>query len=267
MISIADQLGRIIQLPAYPKRIVSLVPSQTELLFDLGLREEVVGITKFCVHPRQWFDSKTRVGGTKTIKMAVIHSLQPNLVIANKEENTKEQIDQLAEQYPVFISDVKDLPTALQMIISVGDITNTSSHANAIARQVQDDFNNLAKQWKILAEGRSQIRSAYLIWNKPYMAAGGDTFIGAMLRACGLKNMFEHLSRYPTITIEDLQTSRCELLLLSSEPYPFSRKHVEELQISLPATEIVLVDGQMFSWYGSRLLRSVAYFRNLRFKI
>src|SRR5438105_265149 len=120
-----DQLGNQLHIDQHPRRIVSLVPSQTELLFDLGLQEEVIGITKFCVHPYHWHQTKTRVGGTKDIKLEVIDQLKPDLVIANKEENTREQITSLQSLYPVWISDVNTLQDALEMIRSIGEITGT----------------------------------------------------------------------------------------------------------------------------------------------
>lgn len=260
MISSKDQLGRTIHLQAYPQRILSVVPSQTELLFDLGLQEEVVGITKFCVHPPEWFRSKTKVGGTKTLKVEIIHSLHPDLIIANKEENTKEQIDVLAGRYPVWISDVNDLDSALQMIVSVGILTNKPQKASEITNQIRNNFSHLMKQ---LQTQNHQPQTAYLIWKDPYMTTGGDTFINAMLKVCGLKNVFEHLARYPIINISELQTSNCQVLLLSSEPYPFNQKHIAELQVNLPGTKIILVDGEMFSWYGSRLIQSAIYFQKL----
>lgn len=264
MLSFTDQLGRIIQLRSYPNRIISLVPSQTELLFDLGLHDEVVGITKFCVHPHQWFRSKPRVGGTKKVKMETIHSLSPDLIIANKEENTRDQIEDLAKKYPVWISDVHDLETALQMIVLAGEITNKTQKALLIAEEIKAKFNQLQMS---LDEQRlavkNQPRTAYLIWRDPYMTVGGDTFIDAMLKACGLKNIFDDHTRYPQINIGDLQTANCQFLLLSTEPYPFAKKHIEELHAYLPDTKIILVDGEMFSWYGSRLLHSAEYFSKM----
>ena len=109
-----DQTGRKITLDKPPHRIISLVPSQTELLYDLGLHNEVIGITKFCVHPQEWFQHKTRVGGTRQINIDIIHELRPDLIIANKEENVKEQVEELAGYYPVWISDVKHLEAAYE---------------------------------------------------------------------------------------------------------------------------------------------------------
>jgi ABC-type Fe3+-hydroxamate transport system substrate-binding protein len=265
MLSFTDQLGRVVHLPSYPNRIISLVPSQTELLFDLGLQDEVVGITKFCVHPHQWFHKKTRVGGTKNVNIDTIDALLPDLVIANKEENTREQVEALAKRYPVWISDVKDLETALQMIVLIGELTDKHQRAMAIAEQIKGNFDRM--QEKLTGHefaATNQLTTAYLIWNDPYMTVGGDTFIQAILESCGLKNVFDDCTRYPQITISDLQASNCELLLLSTEPYPFAQKHVEELQIHLPHTRIILVDGEMFSWYGSRLLQTPGYLEGIR---
>ena len=264
MLSFTDHLGRTIKLPAYPERIISLVPSQTELLFDLDLQEKVVGITKFCIHPQQWFRSKTRVGGTKTLKLDIIDSLRPDLILANKEENTREQIDTLAEKYPVWISDVNDLETALTMIVSVGEITNRKEKAFLLSKNIQNIFTQFSTQ---LQQETHKPRTAYLIWKNPYMTAGGDTFIHSMLAECGLENIFKNLARYPQINVQDIAEANCEVLLLSSEPFPFRQSHIEELRHQLPQTKILLVDGEMFSWYGSRLTKAVEYFQSLRFKV
>ena len=269
-----DQLGRVLELMHAPTKIISLVPSQTELLYDLGLGEEVAGITKFCVHPEHWYRNKTRVGGTKNINMKIIHSIQPDLIIANKEENNKEQIEELAKNYTVWISDISTLKDALQMILSIGAITNKSQEAKKIASMIENKFSELSGDFnQTIVQQHSS--AAYLIWRKPFMAAGGDTFIHEMMKYCGLRNIFNDHTRYPEINIEQLrippglesekerESNGCRLLLLSSEPYPFTKKHIEELQPYLPGTKIILVDGEMFSWYGSRLLYAADYFHRL----
>jgi ABC-type Fe3+-hydroxamate transport system substrate-binding protein len=252
-----DQTGRTVSISPAPQRIISLVPSQTELLFHLGLEEKVVGITKFCIHPESWFHSKTRVGGTKQINVAIIDRLQPDLIVANKEENVKEQVVELVKQYPVWVSDVNNLDDALEMIEQIGLLTGTKEKAQEINTHIRTNFNSLDKSIPI-------IRTAYLIWRNPYMTVGGDTFIHAMLQQAGLENIYGECSRYPSITIEQLKEDKPDLLLLSSEPYPFRQNHIDELQAHLPHTKIMLVDGELFSWYGSRLLHSPAYFMNLR---
>ena len=239
-----------------PKRIVSLVPSQTELLFALGLNAETVGITKFCVHPPSWFKTKKRVGGTKTIDIAKIKSLNPDVVIANKEENVKAQIEELASHYPVWLTDVNNFADALSMIADIGMLTGTSAASNAL-------INSIRKGFKEIPEIQKPVKTAYLIWRKPYMTIGGDTFINDMLLQCGLENIFSDKKRYPEINIEDLPIAHCELLLLSSEPYPFKQVHINELRSLLPGIKIILADGEFFSWYGSRLLKAPAYFKEL----
>lgn len=252
-----DQTGSTISLHTIPRRIISLVPSQTELLSDLGLEEEVIGITRFCVHPNEWFRNKTRVGGTKTVSAGTVHKLQPDLIIANKEENVKEQVKSLALDYPVWTSDINNLPQALDMIRNIGLITGKQEAAEHMNNEIDAAF-------QFLLQHGEQIPTAYLIWKDPYMAAGGDTFIHDMLARAGFRNIFADEKRYPAITIEQLQQAKCELVLLSSEPFPFGPKHVAELQQQLPGKKILLADGEMFSWYGSRLLRAPAYFRQLR---
>ncbi len=261
MLSVKDQLNHLLELSTIPSRIVSLVPSQTELLYDLGLDEEVVGITKFCVHPASWFRIKTRVGGTKAINRELIASLRPDLIIANKEENNKEQVESLSTIAPVFISDIHTLEDAVEMISLVGIITGKQEAAGHIIQTINNNFTRLANH-RLQTTGH-QPRTAYLIWRHPYMTAGSDTFIHEILSMCGLHNVFENESRYPAITTQELIARNTALVLLSSEPYPFKQKHVEELQKELPHATILLVDGEMFSWYGSRLQYVVDYFIKL----
>lgn len=258
MPQITDQTGRPLKYPEVPKRIISLVPSQTELLYHLGLNEEVVGITKFCVRPEQWFHKKTKVGGTKAIKIDTIRQLEPDLIIANKEENVREQIEELERLFPVYISDVKNLQQAYEMIAQISLITHKIEKGLELVEEIHHRFDRIR-----IYSTEKMLRAAYLIWKEPYMSAGGDTFIHDMMRRCGLKNVFELFERYPAITISQLQEAAPQVLLLSSEPFPFKEKHVAELQPLLPQTKIILVDGEMFSWYGSRLLFAPEYFSQL----
>jgi ABC-type Fe3+-hydroxamate transport system substrate-binding protein len=258
MPSFTDQTGRTIELRTIPSRIVSLVPSQTELLHYFGLEQQVAGITKFCVHPPSWFKTKTRVGGTKQLSIETIHALQPDLIIANKEENVKEQVEALAKDYPVWVSDVNNLGDAYNMITSIGEMVHKTEAAQNLINQIKEGF-------AALIPSPAPPRTAYLIWREPYMTIGGDTFIHDMLTRCGFENMFAHQTRYPTVTIQQLQ--QCQLLLLSSEPYPFKQQHAYELQQQLPGVKIMLADGEMFSWYGSRLVCAAGYFRELKLKV
>lgn len=247
-----------IQPDSYHRRIISLVPSQTELLASFGLDERVVGITKYCVHPKHWQQTKAIVGGTKKIEIEKMKQLQPDLIIANKEENIKEKVEALTAFCPVYVSDVADLPTALEMILQVGLLVSANPQADSLIHEIVIGFDALQKQLSSL-----QTTVAYLIWRKPYMAAGGDTFISNMLEKCGLQNVFAQQQRYPAISIEDLQQAAPQVLLLSTEPYPFQQKHIEELHAYLPNTKMMLADGEMFSWYGSHLLKAPAYFSEL----
>ena len=256
-----DQLHRQVQILSPPKRIISLVPSQTELLFTLGLDKEVVGITKFCVHPREQFKSKPKIGGTKQVKPDVIHQLQPDLIIANKEENDREQVEKLAQQFPVWVSDIHNLEDALKMINAIGEITSTVASANRIVTNINQGFS------KLHTLQQHPISCAYLIWNNPWMVAGGDTFINNMLEKAGFQNVFSNLKRYPEISKKQLQAAAPEAILLSSEPFPFREKHFQGFAEVCPDAVINLVDGELFSWYGSRLLHSASYFLNLASEI
>ena len=244
-------------LPAIPNCIVSLVPSQTELLHYLNLEQEVAGITKFCIHPKEWFRSKTKVGGTKTINISTVKKLQPNLIIANKEENVKEQIDELARYFDVLVTDVNNVDDALQMIITIGQLTGRPNEATTLVQDIKTAFSKIPQH-------NPFIKTAYLIWNKPYMSVGGDTFINDMLHHAGFQNIFAAEKRYPVISVEQLKNNNCELILLSTEPYPFKQKHIEELQQQLPGIKIMLADGEMFSWYGSSMLLAAEYLQVVR---
>lgn len=256
MLQFTDQTGNSFYLSQPPKRIVSLVPSQTELLHHLGLDTEVVGITKFCIHPTAWRRNKQRIGGTKNIHTATIRSLQPDLIIANKEENIREEVLALMSGFPVYVSDVNNLPDALGMIRDIGRITGKEAAALNMAAEISNGFDGLVV--------RQPVKAAYLIWREPYMTVGGDTFINDMMKRAGLHNVFANRERYPAITLTDLQQSGCSVVLLSSEPYPFKAQHQEELRHALPGVEVILVDGEYFSWYGSRMLHAPAYFRHLQ---
>ncbi|MFT3885066.1 MAG: cobalamin-binding protein [Flavobacteriales bacterium] len=257
MVRSTDQMHRTVEAPTLPQHIISLVPSQTELLCDLGLGDRIVGITKFCIHPEEWFRSKPRVGGTKKVDIEKVRALQPDLIIGNKEENERADIEALEQEFPVWMSDINDLPDALDMIRRVGALTGTTAEAERIATGIEAGFAALRPS----TEGYSV---AYLIWRNPWMVAGPGTFINDMLRRCGYANAFGHrMERYPEVTSAELAAADPDLAFLSSEPYPFAEKHIMELNLILPGTPVRLVDGELFSWYGSRLLRSPAYFSGL----
>ncbi|AMR32940.1 cobalamin-binding protein [Mucilaginibacter sp. PAMC 26640] len=250
-----DQMKRAVNIPFIPKRIISLVPSQTELLFFLGLDSEIVGLTKFCIHPAGSVSDKAAIGGTKQLNMAAIYQLKPDLIIANKEENEQAQVEELMKNYPVWISDINDIDSALKMIIAIGSITGKEEEAKDLILDIINQFESIIKPTVL-------IRTAYLIWRNPYMAVGQGTFINSLFDMIGLTNVFSQ-GRYPQITLAELRAADPQLLLLSSEPYPFSEKHIAEFRILLPNARILLVNGELFSWYGSRLLQAPAYFNML----
>jgi ABC-type Fe3+-hydroxamate transport system substrate-binding protein len=234
-----------------PKRIISLVPSITELLYYLGLESEVLGITKFCVHPEEWLKQKIIIGGTKNLNLKKIEGLSPDLIIANKEENVQDQIELLSKTFNVYLTDINTYDDALQLILDIGELTSTGELANTIHSNTISAF-----------EGFQSINSIgsclYLIWNEPMMAAGKNTYIDAMLTKVGFDNIIQ-LTRYPEMSQEIIEKLKPDYILLSSEPYPFNEKHLEQFSNIFPNAKIRLVDGEMFSWYGSRIQKLPEY--------
>lgn len=251
----ADMMGNKVEVNFPPKRIISVVPSQTELLYDLGLDEEVVGITKFCVHPKEWFRNKARIGGTKNLDIEKIKSLDPDLIIANKEENTKEQIEELQRYFPVWVSDIATVNDALQMINDVGVLVYKERTAHQIVHVVKNNFPDEKKMKRSVA---------YFIWYRPWMSVGNDTFIHDVLQRCGFDNVFGNETRYPEVDADMLVKAKPDVVLLSSEPFPFKEKHMDEMKELLPDAIVKLVDGEMFSWYGSRMLKACDYLRSFQ---
>ncbi|MFD1185210.1 ABC transporter substrate-binding protein [Pontibacter rugosus] len=249
-------MGKQLSLPKPPQRIISLVPSQTELLFDLGLAHRIAGITKFCIHPKEQAKQKPIIGGTKNFHFDKIDELQPDLIIGNKEENYKEGIEQLQQKYTVWMSDIYTLDDALEMLQQVGKLTDTEGKAAELEQGIKSGFEQLQPM-------QPSIKTAYFIWRKPYMAVGSHNIIDHMLQRCGFSNIFADLARYPEITPEQLQQANPQLILLSSEPYPFKEKHIQEFRELCPQALVKMVDGEMFSWYGSRLLHAPAYLQQV----
>ncbi len=253
---ITDHLGRNLEIPSSLDRVISVVPSLTELLFSLGLEREISAITKFCIHPKEMVYGYRKIGGTKNLQVSAILDLNPQLIIANKEENDRQQINQLAEKVPVWVSDIRDLPQALKAIMEIGYLVNRKAVSGKLVSEIK-------KRFRTIPVMDSPPRALYMIWRKPYMAAGVDTFIHNMMTLAGLENILK-VNRYPQLSMDDLLILDPQVILLSSEPYPFKNQHVEEIQGYFPAAKVLLVDGEMFSWYGSRLLKVPAYFQSLR---
>lgn len=257
MPTFTDQIGHTIQLVNLPKRIVSLVPSQTELLFDLGLEKQIVGITKFCVHPAEKCKQVSKVGGTKNFKLDQIAALQPDLIIGNKEENEQKGIEALQQQFPVWMSDIMNLTDAYNMMLQLGKLTGKEEEASELVSIIETNWSQVKRVSKPL-------RVAYFIWRKPYMVAAKGTFIDHLIQQAGWVNIFEQEERYPSITLEEVKVLEPDVLLLSSEPFPFREKHVQEMRTFFPQTNVQIVDGELFSWYGSRLLLAANYIKNLQ---
>lgn len=252
-----DQIGRQLHLENIPKRIISLVPSQTELLYDLGLESSIVGITKFCVHPNHFLKTKTIVGGTKQIHLEKIKALQPDIILCNKEENTKAIVNACSEICTVHVSNIETISDCIAMIQQYGEIFNKKVEASKISEKIQINV----KDFQTYIQEKSTLKVAYFIWKNPFMVAGKNTFINYLLQLNKFKNVYADLGRYPEIELKQEET--IDVVFLSSEPYPFKENHIVELQAYYTNAKIQLVDGEMFSWYGSRLIKSFSYFKKL----
>lgn len=251
-----DQLNRELQLNKSPKRIVSLVPSQTELLVDLGLENELIGITKFCAHPSLLRKNKTIVGGTKQVNVEKLKALQPDIILCNKEENTKEMIKELESVAPIHISDVNTIEDCLELIKMYGEIFNSSKKASDLIEAITTE----RQKFKSALQSKKK-RVAYFIWKNPWMVAASNTFINTMINEAGFINVFENEERYPKISLGNSKLKEADCILLSSEPYPFKNRDVDFFKEQFQNKKVEIVDGEMFSWYGSRLLKSYNYFQ------
>jgi iron complex transport system substrate-binding protein len=247
---IIDQIGNVLSVHKEPRRIICLVPSITELLFDLGLGDRVVGVTKFCIHPNEAKLNKTIVGGTKNVHLDNIKALRPDLIIANQEENVKEQIAILQTFCNVFVSKVDTLQSSLDLIKLIGDFFGNPIETTHLYLKLLDCFHDFPQL-------KSNLTYIYLIWKNPYMAAGNDTYIHNLLENFGFENKVNS-KRYPEINLHHYQ--EVDFIFLSSEPFPFKQKDVDEFQQLIGnKTKVILVDGEFFSWYGSRILKLETY--------
>ena len=252
---IVDDLKREILIDFPPKRIVSLVPSLTELLFDLGLEENIVGVTKFCCHPKVKCQSKVYIGGTKTVKIDKLAELKPDLIIANKEENDRENMERFMDRFPTYISDIITIDDALNNIRKIGEMVN----AKAASQNLIEEINHGFKTIKNIASGTV----AYFIWQEPNMLAGSGTYIHELLQYLGFVNVVKSHPRYPIQDGNSINELKPDYIFLSSEPFPFKEKHLAHYQSIFPGSQVILVDGEMFSWYGSRMKLAVDYFQQL----
>ncbi|HAY3563248.1 TPA: ABC transporter substrate-binding protein [Elizabethkingia meningoseptica] len=233
-------------------RIVSLVPSLTESLLDFGI-QNIVGRTKFCIHPKELVSSIEIIGGTKNLHLEKIQQLQPDLILANKEENTKEQVEILMQNFNVWLTNIENIEDNYYFLKNLGNMFNQKEKAQSFNLKIYDIFNTYKLDKKM--------KAAYLIWKNPYMTIGSDTFIHHILHQLGFENIFSGQKRYPVIEMQDLQEA--DVIMLSSEPYPFKEKHIEEFRAIYPDKKIMIVDGEAFSWYGTHIAKCEAYYKEL----
>ena len=253
---VEDALGKQFDSDSRYRRIVSLVPSQTEYIINLigdNTTYKVLCRTKFCIHPSNKVSDITIVGGTKQIHINKIKALNPDIVICNKEENTQEIVKEIEPHFQVFTTEIISIDSALDYMMRIAKLLDLADNGNKINTQI--------KQAIIGYQPIEQKKAIYLIWKNPYMAAGGDTFIDKMMYAAGFNNVLHDQMRYPSVTIDEIKALRPNVIFLSSEPYPFEDKHLSEFD-KLDITTCV-VDGEMFSWYGTRMLKSWKYFKKL----
>jgi ABC-type Fe3+-hydroxamate transport system substrate-binding protein len=240
-------------------RIVSLCPSLTELVFDLGLGDSLVGLTKFCVRPADRVRGIEKVGGTKTPRIERIAELAPDLVLLNEEENRLEDAEALQTAGLVcHVSFPKTAIETAEMVRSIGEAVEQAEEAERIAKAIEQ----AARRAREESEGLPPIRYAYLIWREPLMSVSGDTFISDLLRLAGGENAFaDRPKRYPVVEARDLAAAGLQAVLLSTEPFPFQEKHINELsrQTGLAPEIFHIVDGEMLSWHGSRTPAGIDY--------
>lgn len=227
------------------QRIVSLVPSLTELLIDLGFTEHLVGRTRFCVHPAEKVQDIPIIGGTKNPRLDKIHKANPDLIIANKEENRPQDVKSLMDDFEVKVTNISTIEDALITIHELGKKLDVPEKAKALISDIQ----------QLLTErpDESELRTAYIIWKEPWMSVGGDTYIHDVLEHWKLPNVFGDQSRYPKFDLQELKNYNPDLILLSSEPFPFKEKHISQVEEACPAARVLLVEGEWFSWYGSHM--------------
>ncbi len=252
MLEIQDQIGRILKLERKPRRIISLVPSLTELAAEFAGEDSIIGLTTWCVHPKGLKESKTIIGGTKNVNVELVRQLQPDLILANKEENIEEQIEILAKDFPVYVSDVRDLKSARGLIKEMGNLLQADEKAHVYLHQATEALSKMDK-----SEGSFLI----FIWNKPFMVAGPDSYISALLEAKGFKNAAPNGSRYPELSWEEVQRLKPKYIFLSSEPYPF--KSADTIEFHKARFTCKILDGEMLTWYSHRLAKSLNYINRL----
>lgn len=239
-----------------PQKIISLVPSLTELLIDLGLERKLIGRTRFCIHPEEIVPGIPVVGGTKNPNLEKIIELNPDLIIANKEENRKEDIELLRDKFRIVVTDISSVEEALLVIYELGALCGAEKRAKKLINAIQTELKDVPPE--------PVLDAAYFIWKNPWMTVGRDTYIHSVMEHFHLKSVFKDCMRYPVVTLPEVQARQPDIVLLSSEPYPFKEKHIEEIEKKCKSSKAVLANGEWFSWYGSRMLSSFQKLRTFR---
>jgi ABC-type Fe3+-hydroxamate transport system substrate-binding protein len=239
-----------------PQRIVSLIPSTTELLCDLGLADRLVGVTVYCVEPRDVVRGKPKIGGEKNPDLQQIHRLTPDLVVANVEENVRAHVETLRGWgIPVWVTYPRNVDDSLRMIRELGEVTGVPERAAALL----EELDPLVAHTRAMAAERPRVPLFYAIWRNPYMSLNADTYLSDVLTTCGAANIFADCAeRYPAVTLDEVAARSPSVILLPDEPFRFRRVHLKDFApyAGVPAvrdSRIHLVDGKPFSWHGRRL--------------
>jgi len=258
-----DAIGRAHET-APDGRIVSLVPSLTELLFDLGLTDRLVGRTQFCVHPNPAVNKVTSVGGTKKIDMEILRGLEPTHVLVNVDENPKEMADDLsAAGYDVVVTHPLTVADNRALYRLIGGIFGAAEEAE----RLETKFDAALDAVTSAAAGWPERRVLYLIWRKPWMTIAPDTYIADMLALANLRSLNTGSpDRYPEICLDAAILERVDDVLFSTEPFPFTEKHLDAFRREFPdhAAKARLIDAEMVSWYGSRAVPGLHYLAQFR---
>ncbi len=240
-------------------RVVSLCPSTTELIFQLGGEDRLIGVTNWCIHPAEGVKRIEKVGGTKDPDVQRIIELAPDLVFFNEEENRKEDAEVLdAAGIPLHVSFPKTVVESIELIRSIGNAIGRVESAESLAQQAESALALVGGQ----CAGLEPVRYAYLIWRKPWMAAGADTYLTDLLGlAGGLNVMAAGGERYPALALAQLVEADPQVILLCSEPFPFKDEHIQELRghPGLSNRIFILADGEALTWHGSRTLEGIPY--------
>ena len=263
-----DIKGKEIRIDSPPQRIIPLVPSLTETLFALGATEKIIAVTRFCKYPKKEIATRPKIGGGHDVDRAAILSLKPDLIIADMEENKREDIEYLAERVPVYLIFPKSVRDAQALILALGELLGVRERGHMLARRIEEEYQKAREVWS----GRRPFRVFYPVWYSPYYSINGDTYISDFLGACGAKNIFtDKERRYFPIDLSEVISRNPEVILLPSEPFKFREGQREELlaHVDIPAVKnnrVHLVDGEMICWWGVRMIKGFSYLSNILWK-